>query len=160
MKICAFSGCGRPVFGGGFCLRHQYLRTDKKTKPKLFQRYNKKFDYDTSYGFHSETKMFKWILSTRGNRSFISRAEINCLGPINFAHVLPKGIGKYPHFRFNSKYVILVTEYEHYLIDYGTHVLRDKYAKEHPEVNWEKYYELEQQAKEEYEEKYGKQNFK
>jgi len=31
----------------------------------------------------------------------------------------------------------------------------EKYAKEHPGVNWEKYYELERQAKEEYGRKYN-----
>ena len=32
MKICEAIGCSWPVFGGGYCRNHQYLRKDKKLK--------------------------------------------------------------------------------------------------------------------------------
>lgn len=32
-KECLFKGCYRNVFGGKYCLYHQYLRKDKKKKP-------------------------------------------------------------------------------------------------------------------------------
>ena len=32
-KICNSPDCNYNVFGGGYCVRHQYLRTDKKPKP-------------------------------------------------------------------------------------------------------------------------------
>lgn len=31
-KICKLDDCSNPVWGGGYCKRHQYLRTDKKPK--------------------------------------------------------------------------------------------------------------------------------
>ena len=32
-KTCNADGCSNRVWGGGYCARHQYLRTDKKIKP-------------------------------------------------------------------------------------------------------------------------------
>jgi len=155
MKICKAPGCGNPVFGKGYCKRHQYLREDKQKSSITKTRFNKNFDYDTSFGFSDEKTMYKYILSTRGSRSFISGLDIKNPKPINFAHVLPKAINQYPHFRLNPKYCILVTDYEHFLIDNGTEALRNKYAEENSNVNWEEFYTLKEQALKEYKEKYG-----
>lgn len=39
-KQCNRPGCPFPVFGGGYCKIHQYLRKDKKKKP--IRQYSKK----------------------------------------------------------------------------------------------------------------------
>jgi hypothetical protein len=33
-KICKHEECNHPVFGGGYCRNHQFLRTDKKPKER------------------------------------------------------------------------------------------------------------------------------
>ena len=33
-KTCSHPDCMHRRFGGGYCVSHQYLRTDKKDKPK------------------------------------------------------------------------------------------------------------------------------
>lgn len=35
MKFCSKLECVNPVFGGGFCSWHQYMREDKKQKPQV-----------------------------------------------------------------------------------------------------------------------------
>lgn len=42
-KTCKATNCSLPVFGKGYCQRHQYLRLDKILKPPPPQRHIKKF---------------------------------------------------------------------------------------------------------------------
>ncbi len=65
-------------------------------------------------------------------------------GPENFAHVLPKGINKYPHLRFCPWNIFLITFKEHHLWDNGSEEQRVQYAIQIGNMHcWE---ELEKQA--------------
>ena len=70
--------------------------------------------------------MFRHIWLERPHVSFVSGApiqdDVRC-----FAHVLAKGLNKYPHFRFNPENVVLLTPTEHYLWDQGCKCDRDEY---------------------------------
>lgn len=46
-KTCKQKGCSYPVFGGGYCSRHQYLRLDKLIKPPRPKPSIKKFSNKT-----------------------------------------------------------------------------------------------------------------
>ena len=72
----------------------------------------------------------------------------------NCAHVLAKGQNKYPKFKFYKKNLILLTEYEHQLLDAGTIEQRQHYA-EYCEQNggkcdWQKLFDLKEELLEEY----------
>lgn len=45
----------------------------------------------------------------------------------SMAHVLPKGLNKYPHFRLNPANVVFLTPFEHGLWDGGSQCDRDEY---------------------------------
>ena len=89
-------------------------------------RFSKTFKYDQRWGFGTELDMFRWIWSERPHVSFVSgrpvQDDVRC-----FAHVLPKGLNKYPHFRLNPDNVVLLTPEEHYLYDQGCKCDRDEY---------------------------------
>lgn len=54
MKTCIVPGCTNPMFGGGYCQRHQYMRDDKhkalresirrKEQRKIYQQICKRLD--------------------------------------------------------------------------------------------------------------------
>jgi len=163
MKICNKEGCENPVFGGGYCKYHQYLRTDKKKpKPIKQQRFNTKFEYDTSYGFDSEQIMYKHILDTREAISFVSGLKINAYDIETckcFAHVLEKAINRFPNFRLNPDAVVYLTWEEHFLWDQGSEDARKRYAEKMAEkgvfVDWNKLKLLKGKLIIQYKEKYG-----
>lgn len=71
-------------------------------------------------------EVFRYIWEERPHCSFISGRPIINATPKNFAHVLAKGLNKYPHFRLNPDNIILVTDEEHDAIDQGTEKKRQK----------------------------------
>jgi len=108
----------------------------------------------------SQVMLFKKIWQLSEKKSFVSnlflRDFIGTAYEFNlFAHVLPKALNKYQHFRLYAKNIVLLSPQEHHLWDNGTKELRNKYAEEMKEkskgkiiVSWdklEKYAELLQQ---------------
>lgn len=85
------------------------------------------------------------IWGERPHISFISGKPIYSFSPVNFAHVLAKGQGKYPKFKFYKKNVVLLTFEEHTLYDQGTKDQREKYAKKNPACDWGKLDRLKEQ---------------
>ncbi len=72
-----------------------------------------------------------------------------------FAHVLAKGKNKYPKFKLYKKNLILITPYEHFLLDHGNTDLRKKYAAK-TGCNWDIIFDLREELKVEHKEKHGR----
>lgn len=119
---------------------------DPKPSPKV----------KTKKGLKKQTKptgekfVFEGIANSREHKSFVSGTKLFDLRASNFAHVLPKAKNKYPEFKLNPQHIVLLTDDEHHEWDHG---IREELRKR-PE--WNKMFELEEQAKQEYKEKYGK----
>jgi len=137
LKTCKKEGCSNPVFGKGFCRNHQYLRPDYKP-----YRYKRKAT--------GELELFKKIWIRREHKSFLSGKKLNTFDVSLFAHVLPKAQNKFPKWKLNPHNIILLTKYEHYLLDHGSEDEREKYAKEN-NCDWNKIYSLYNELKEAYE---------
>jgi hypothetical protein len=83
--------------------------------------------------------------------SFISGIPIYIPVSGNFMHILAKGQGKYPEYKFSRPNVVLGTEFEHHLFDNGTEDQRQRYAAEMAlkgvTVDWQKLYDLRDELK-------------
>ena len=165
MRICTIKDCNYPVFGTdkntglGYCMKHQYKRTDKKRyKPKRsrIRQSNKKT---------GELSLFMEIYQQRPKESFISGISLEkYTGKLwfnLFAHVIPKNGDnelsfentdlKNKYLRLNKDNIVLLTPYEHMLFDHGTEKQREDYkiiSRKHGIiVDWNKLYELKKQLK-------------
>jgi len=123
-KPCIEPDCDYPRFGKGYCLNHQYLRTDKK--PKHLKRHSKPLrqtPIKKKYKVTGEAALFQEIKRERVMRSFVSGDEIKNPEPINFSHVIPKG--SYPGYRLRKDNIVILTAAEHRLYDHAKHLIKD-----------------------------------
>ena len=113
------------------CQECNYIRLNGHAPgrtPIKKQRFNQKFAYCTKWGFTSEKDLFAHVWSERPHVSQVSGKPIHDPAPFTFAHVLAKGINKYPHLRFCPWNIWLMTMQEHHLWDNGTEEQRLLYA--------------------------------
>ena len=124
--------------------------------PIRSKRYNDKFAYSTEWGYSSEMDMFKDIWDNRPHVSQVSGHPIPEAAAHNFAHVLAKGINKYPHLRLCPWGVYLLTMKEHHLWDNGSEEQRRQYAESinKPEC-WDEITAKAEELKEYYKLKFG-----
>ena len=77
----------------------------------------------------------------------------------NMMHVLAKGKSKYPNFKYYKKNLAFGTCEEHHLFDNGSDEQRQRYSEEVKQsggfCDWQKLYDLRDELKQEYKEKYG-----
>ena len=153
-RTCDVSGCHQPVFGNNKCRSHQYLISKSPIIPKdiTFQKgLNQNITIISP--FNSEVEMFRWIWKNRSHQSFLSGRDLNyiegeSLWYNQFVHVLPKGINAFPLFKLNPNNIILLTPYEHTLLDHGTQQQRKDYPYDWNKINmkamelWTQYKEL------------------
>ena len=107
-------------------------------------------------GVHiTQVAIFKqiWIFSNK--KSFVSglflRSYMNTPFFLNcFAHVLAKGMNKYPYFKYYAKNIVLLTPGEHILLDQGTEEARISYALDVKSADWEPLKALREELKKEY----------
>lgn len=140
MKICSVENCNYPVFSGGFCRTHGYMRAGKKRKPISIHS-KKKPIHEVSFGFESQLELFEYlwenaknekgevICSYTGeklNRFYGTNLFLNC-----FAHILPKKNWNY--FKLFPDNIQIVFPDFHKIIDAGTNADRAK----HPEWKWD-----------------------
>ena len=140
------------------CLKHNRLRLNSQREvPKNYgnQRFSQTYSYCTDWGFTKEIEMFRFIFDDRPHVSEFTGLAIDD-SPSSFLHVLPKGLGKYPNFRFNPDNIWLGTKYEHFLIDHGNDSLRKNYAKKYPQfkITLQVYRAKEAQLKEDYKQRF------
>ena len=159
-RKCSIAGCNGIVFAHNVCKYHynrQYQKPISKREKKIPRILKDPVIHRGMSGivqfespFTSQPQMFKHIWKTRPCNSFLSAHPLDEYG-INFyynlfAHVLSKN--KFPLFRLNEENIILLTPYEHTLLDKGTKAQRDKYSsnwwavKEKAKQLWEKYHEI------------------
>lgn len=103
----------------------------------------------------TQTIIFKQIWLYSNKKSMVSglflrefmNTELfyNC-----FAHVLAKGLAKYPYFKYYAKNIVLLTPGEHALLDQGTEEARINYSLDVKSANWQPLYVLREELKKEY----------
>lgn len=92
---------------------------------------------------HSEFAAFKTLWNYMDHRSYLSNLYLRDFYRtpyyLNmFAHVLPKGKAKFPHFRYYLRNIILLTPGEHVLLDQGTEDQRKEYSKLIKTADWDR----------------------
>jgi hypothetical protein len=110
----------------------------------------------------TQIMIFRMLWHYSDRKSFLSGLWLReymdtPLFPNCFAHVLPKGMNKYPYFKFYAKNVILLSPGEHALYDQGTEEARISYAIDLEEksggkntARWDKIKALEDELLKEY----------
>jgi hypothetical protein len=164
---CIIEGCENPIFSHKHCKSHQHKRTDDKwIKAIQKRRYPgikpkkksipvpKPYSGVDDLNVGGELKMFEHIWDTREHISFLSDKPLGVVKNghmwVNvFAHVLAKGLAKYPKFKLYSKNVILLTPEEHNLLDFCSEAQRQAYAAVNG-CDWQKVYDFREELKEEY----------
>ena len=154
MKTCKKPGCDRPVFGGGYCKYHQYLRKDIKKGIKAKKR-------PSSFKYKSQLELFNEIWEEAqpypkcwltGQAIRATKQSIYWLS--HFAHILPKG--QYPEFRLKKDNVVLLLPGVHGVYDHPT--LRTVHAIEKEfQCSFDKLFQYADGLREEYISLTGKQ---
>ena len=167
--------CDHPVFGTdknsglGYCLNHQYLRTDRKREKKQYKPIKrtpleKTFKSGGNTGRKEivhpakrfkptgEARIFHDIWRDREHVSFLNDENLDKYEGTKqwyslFAHVLSKK--QYPKFRLKPDNIMLLSPTQHTLYDAGTKENRQNYA-DHHHCSWEPLFELAEQLKKEY----------
>lgn len=153
MKRCKVDGCYFPVFGGGFCQRHQWKRTDKKKKETVIGK-NKTKTQSFDFGFDNQIDMFLWCWENAKDKNGIvtcpyTGMRLNSFYGTDlwwscFSHVLPKG--RYTFFKLNPKNVIVCHPDFHRIVDQGTSLDRIN----HPTWKFDKWDARKEELKIEY----------
>lgn len=168
MKTCLFDGCSNPVYSHSYCKYHQYARTDGKAmetrnktiEPRSAMRRYKlstsgeqglkttKNSLRFSWGFRSQSEMFKWIWGNRKHVCVFTGANLDLVPKYQFhwmfLHILRKG--KYPMFKYNPDNVVLGHPNFHTAADNFTEEERLK----HPTWNFDLFFSMQEQQKELY----------
>lgn len=113
------------------CQECNYIRLNghKRGKtPIKYKRSNDKFHFCTKWGFSSEKDLFEHLWKERPHVSGVSGKPIAEAMSYTFAHILAKGINKYPHLRFCPWNICFMTLKEHHLWDNGSVEQQMQYA--------------------------------
>lgn len=106
-----------------------------------------------------EKEVFEMIWGEREHVSFLSGEPLSAYEGHDswfslFAHVLSKAQNKYPRYKLYKKNIILLTPFEHHLLDHGNSDQRKKYAEE-TKCDWSTIFNLEEELKDEYKAAWG-----
>jgi len=154
-KKCTITGCNGQVFAHNVCKYHYRQRPKEDKIPRIPKEIGihkgLSGTITTSSPFNSQVSMFKYIWNTTKHKSYLSNHYLNYNEGDEFwynlfAHVLSKK--QFPLFKLNQENVILLTPYEHTLLDHGTKAQRDKYSsnwwavKEKATALWKQYKDI------------------
>ena len=152
-KKCSIAGCNGLVFAHNVCKYHQNLILKKVPRiPKGISSHKGiSGNISVTSQFTSQVQMFKYIWRVTQHKSFLTKRYLDYTQGDEiwyslFAHVLSKN--HFPLFRLNEENIILLTPYEHILLDKSTKARRDKYSlnwwavKEKAEMLWKEYNEI------------------
>lgn len=119
-KTCVHEGCRYPIFAKGYCKYHQGYRTDPKRPRKI----------SIKRRVTGEKALFDQIWAKRMHVSYLSGKSLEQYCPyfyLNmFAHLISKRKAK--ELMLVEKNIVLLTPDEHYLLDFGTKEMRERYA--------------------------------
>jgi len=158
MKQCKDPQCTLGVFGGDYCKRHQYKRSDLKrlqprsTKIKTNHKpsgvIGSKRLIQQSFGFVTQKEMFEWVWANREHKCQFTGEDLNKVPKWKwhwcFLHVLPKG--QYPLWKLNPHNIVLGWPEFHAAADNFTEDERTK----HPTWDFGGWFELQDKLKQEY----------
>ena len=107
-------------------------------------------------GFESELEVFEFILMRRPLKSFVSEECLKWTQNTSFrfsifAHVLPKGQGKFPNYRLNPDNIILLTPLQHQ--DWDQNKTKSQLLEQNS--NWQNVFDLYKELEIKYKKKYG-----
>lgn len=144
------------------CNDHNRIRLDnqrggeikKETRNMAKKRFSTSFPYSTKWGFLNEKDMFAHIWENSPHVSTISGKAVQ-YSPSCFAHILAKGLNKYPHYRLNPENIMLMTAEEHHLTDNGTTEQRGRYEIQYSSANFKRFFDAVIRLKKEYKEQYN-----
>jgi hypothetical protein len=116
-KQCNHKGCTFNQFGGGYCRNHQWLRTDKKRKPKPKRTPIRKRSIKQTKLLGErkllQTKDWEFYLEIWDERDHICFETDQYLGnepqTLFFHHVLEKGIRRYKKYRHCKWNIVLIS---------------------------------------------------
>lgn len=139
------------------CYYHNQLRKQKEKKEKQLS----KQQYEPLKDF------YKRIWASRPHISFLTGESLETthksLWLNMFCHVLAKGRAMYPKFKHYEKNIILLSPYEHWLLDKGSAEDRALYQQRKLEqgipCDWNKIYELKEELKAEYASRFAPHKF-
>jgi hypothetical protein len=104
-----------------------------------------------------ELALFLTLWNTRPHESELSGIPIEHFSVSCMAHLLAKGLNKYPAFKLYDKNIMILTEYEHHLLDAVTIESRGRYQQEMKELgydcDWQKIFDRQRELKIEYQNK-------
>lgn len=157
MKTCLREGCNRNAFSHGYCLYDQNYRTDSKwlAKQRLTKWKKKRTATTRPCKVVKQSELpalYREIISERPLISFLTGKPLGPYDLRNFtccAHVLAKGQNKYPRFKAYKKNIVLLSQMEHFLFDFGTKQQRDDYAVKN-KCDWSALFKLKEELIEEY----------
>lgn len=144
-KTCKSCGKETYIWARGKC---KYCDA-KERPPKPIKKQPIKWKHEPT----GQKEVFEEIWEERPHRCFVSGDPIHEPKPENFAHVLAKGLNKYPKFKLYKKNIQLMLPHLHSLYDHGYEEQRQKSG--HAE-GWAKLYALRDELIEEYKNLYGK----
>lgn len=115
-KQCLYEDCTFNQWGGGYCLRHQWCRTDKKPKQITrtpIRKISKKKASTLGERKLEQEKDWAFYLTIWDERNHICYETDQWLGtePLTtfFHHVLPKGTRKYKKYRYAKWNIVIVS---------------------------------------------------
>lgn len=123
-KTCNFESCNFNQFGGGYCPRHQWCRTDKKPKPlsnkgskplrkspvrKVSKKQQKRLG-EQKLTAETDRLFYAQIWEDREHIDYeTGRPIYGELLTLYFHHVLPKAIRRYKKYRHCSWNIVLLS---------------------------------------------------
>jgi len=161
-KICNQEECNNPVFSNGFCQYHQSFRTDKKWLKSLLKQHKKgvakiksrsdkpKKESKSFFPFKNQVEVFNYLWEMEEHTCWLTGISIHSQKNGNkwvncFAHVLPKGA--YTYWKLNPDNIRLLHPEIHELVDN----YKEEYEEKYPNVDFRKWFDLQDKMKEEYE---------
>ena len=129
-KKCTVVGCNGRLFARKVCKYH-YRQLQKPIKKKTDRVPRIPKQTEVYSRFKNQVEMFNHIWKLRPHVSELSDHKLEDYHGTDFwfnlfAHILPKG--DFPLFRLKEENIVLLTPYEHTLLDHGHKAQRDKYS--------------------------------
>lgn len=163
MKTC--KQCDFPVFSHGYCKAHQFLRKDEKhlnslnKKKKAYNIPKRKKDkkHRVDFGFKTQVQMFEYIHDSEIEKNgcltcfvtgqpILNIEKFSSLWFCLFAHVIRKSDATY--WKLNPDNIRILLPSIHTLVDNFV----EDHRRDYPNVDFDKWFNLQDQMKEDYKE--------
>lgn len=149
-KKCKIPNCGNVPFNNkhGYCIFHAYkarISTKIKRESK-YTRQKKKLLKTAYFGFKSQIEVFDNVWEAEPHICFLTKSPLRQKDIRMFAHVLRKG--QYTYFKLNPGNIRLLQPYVHDAVDN----YEEGYEEKYPEIDFQKWFDLQEEMKIKYKE--------